>query len=198
MKLYSPSDIADILGLQASTLRKYSAALEKHGYTFDKNNRGQRFYTDSDVITLRKFISLKDSGMSLNEALEGTVMWHKGGEDVSPPVTETRSATERSYSDVSELKEMVHKQQESIEQLVRHNQELLRHIEQRDARIMELFEDNTATSLQSSAIAGVSQEELNEELQKRDEEEETPEDEHETEQVPEEKKKSWIAKLFNR
>lgn len=58
--LYSPSDVAEQLGIQSSTLRKYADVLEKEGYTFIKNERGHRKYRESGVMVFRKIINLKN------------------------------------------------------------------------------------------------------------------------------------------
>ncbi|GAB6486143.1 DUF3967 domain-containing protein [Bacillus cereus] len=63
--LYSPGDVAEQLGIQSSTLRKYADVFEKKGYTFIKNERGHRKYRKSDVMVFRKVINLK-SDMKLS------------------------------------------------------------------------------------------------------------------------------------
>jgi|SRR5699024_4477158 len=87
MKLYSPSDIAGVLDVKVSIVRKYSIMLEKAGYEFQKNSRKQRFYTDDDVIALRKLVTFKDNGMALGESVNGVVLWHNGSESSDTDVT---------------------------------------------------------------------------------------------------------------
>ncbi|MEF7665852.1 DUF3967 domain-containing protein [Bacillus thuringiensis] len=79
--LYSPSDVAEQLGIQSSTLRKYADVLEKEGYTFIKNERGHRKYRESDVMVFRKVINLKnDTDMTLENATKQIVSWNQGVE----------------------------------------------------------------------------------------------------------------------
>ncbi|EOP20093.1 hypothetical protein IIS_06029 [Bacillus cereus VD131] len=79
--LYSPSEVAEQLGIQSSTLRKYADVLEKEGYTFIKNERGHRKYSESDVMVLRKVINLKnDTDTTLENAAKQIVSWHQGME----------------------------------------------------------------------------------------------------------------------
>ncbi|EOO96300.1 DUF3967 domain-containing protein [Bacillus cereus] len=79
--LYSPGDVAEQLGIQSSTLRKYADVLEKEGYTFIKNERGHRKYRESDVMVFRKVINLKnDTDMTLENATTQIVSWHQGVE----------------------------------------------------------------------------------------------------------------------
>ncbi|MFD6726048.1 MerR family transcriptional regulator, partial [Streptomyces sp. NPDC060131] len=55
--LYSPGEVSDTLKVKDSTLRKYCGILENAGYSFSKNNRGHRQYTDKDVMTFKKLIA---------------------------------------------------------------------------------------------------------------------------------------------
>lgn len=106
MKIYSPSDIANLLGVQVSTLRKYSILLEDAGISFQRNNRNQRWYKDNDVMLLRKFITLKEnSDMQLKECAEASYLWSVGN-DTTPSSTVSDSVTERHES--TEIKELVH------------------------------------------------------------------------------------------
>lgn len=121
MKIYSPGDISALLKIQESTLRKYCLLLEEHGYEFSKNARGQRYYYDKDVITLRKFMTHKDNGMTLSESAEGVVMWSKGSDQEETSVTLTNTDTydviKRYKTDMDEMKQVIEQQTEVIQQL---------------------------------------------------------------------------------
>lgn len=79
--LYSPGDVAEQLGIQSSTLRKYADVLEKEGNIFIKNERRHRKYRESDVMVFRKVINLKnDTEMTLENATKQIVSWHQGVE----------------------------------------------------------------------------------------------------------------------
>ena len=52
--VYGSSNIADILHVQESTVRKYCLLLEKSGYEFLKNEQGHRAFFDHDLIVLKK------------------------------------------------------------------------------------------------------------------------------------------------
>ncbi|NUJ33000.1 MerR family transcriptional regulator, partial [Pseudoalteromonas sp. 2103] len=70
MKVYSPSEIAELLDIKQATLRKYSIMLEEHGYKISRNSQNHRYYQDEDVITLRRVIDGKNSGVTLEEAIK--------------------------------------------------------------------------------------------------------------------------------
>ncbi len=75
---YGPSEIADQLNIQPSTLRKYSLIMEKAGYRFVKGENGKRFYRDIDVITLKRVVAAKNStDMSLEQLIYSIISENK-------------------------------------------------------------------------------------------------------------------------
>src|SRR5690625_337807 len=114
MKVYSPSDIASLLKVKESTLRKYSLLLENEGYSFQRNSQNQRWYSDNDVIALRKLVTLKNNGdMNLKECASAVYLWLKG-DSVTQSLTVADNATERYADDITELRELIYKQTEMI------------------------------------------------------------------------------------
>lgn len=88
MAYHAPEDVAAVLKIQSSTLRKYALLLENNGYTFKKNAHGHRWFSDTDMSALRKFITFKDSGgMTLDESAAAVFLWSKGG-DIAPQDTQ--------------------------------------------------------------------------------------------------------------
>ena len=68
-RIYVPKDIALLLEVKESTLRKYFQTLEAHGYIFLKNDRGHRAFFDKDVVALRQYVDLvQKSKMSMDSA----------------------------------------------------------------------------------------------------------------------------------
>ncbi|PHC27410.1 DUF3967 domain-containing protein [Bacillus wiedmannii] len=113
--LYSPGDVAEQLGIQSSTLRKYADVLEKEGYTFIKNERGHRKYRESDVMVFRKVINLKnDTDMTLENATKQIVSWHQGVEVLPLERHEIERYEEPDFN-ATPLQEMIQEQKEVIE-----------------------------------------------------------------------------------
>lgn len=113
--LYSPGDVAEQLGIQSSTLRKYADVLEKEGYTFIKNERGHRKYRESDVMVFRKVINLKsDTDMTLENATKQIVSWHQGVEVLPLERYEVERYEEPDFNATS-LQTMIQEQKEVIE-----------------------------------------------------------------------------------
>ncbi|AYY25027.1 DUF3967 domain-containing protein [Bacillus cereus group sp. Bce033] len=135
--LYSPGDVAEQLGIQSSTLRKYADVLEKEGYTFIKNERGHRKYRESDVMVLRKVINLKnDTDMTLENATKQIVSWHQGVEVLPLERHEIERYEEPDFN-ATPLQEMIQDQKEVIEKQNYLLQELNKRLAEQDQRFTQ-------------------------------------------------------------
>ncbi|MCC2544584.1 DUF3967 domain-containing protein [Bacillus thuringiensis] len=150
--LYSPSDVAEQLGIQSSTLRKYADVLEKEGYTFIKNERGHRKYRESDVMVFRRVINLKnDTDMTLENATKQIVSWHQGVE-VLPLEQHDVERYEEPNFNATPLQTMIQEQKEIIEKQNDLLQELTKRLMDQDERFIqrELELLNAIQSIQDS------------------------------------------------
>ncbi|PEP75434.1 DNA-binding protein [Bacillus toyonensis] len=135
--LYSPSDVAEQLGIQSSTLRKYADVLEKEGYTFIKNERGHRKYRESDVMVFRKVINLKnDTDMTLENATKQIVSWHQGVEVLPLERHEIERYEEPDFN-ATTLQTMLQDQNEVIEKQNDLLQELNKRLVEQDQRFAQ-------------------------------------------------------------
>lgn len=135
--LYSPGDVAEQLGIQSSTLRKYADVLEKEGYTFIKNERGHRKYRESDVMVFRKIINLKsDTDMTLENATKQIVSWHQGVEVLPLERHEVERYEEPNFN-ATPLQTMIQEQKEVIEKQNYLLQELNKRLTEQDQRFAQ-------------------------------------------------------------
>ena len=135
--LYSPGDVAEQLGIQSSTLRKYADVLEKEGYTFIKNERGHRKYRESDVMVFRKVINLKnDTDMTLENATKQIVSWHQGVEVLPLERHEIERYEEPDFN-ATTLQKMLQDQHEFIEKQNELLQELNKRLVEQDQRFAQ-------------------------------------------------------------
>lgn len=135
--LYSPGEVAEQLGIQSSTLRKYADVLEKEGYTFIKNERGHRKYRESDVMVFRKVINLKnDTDMTLENATKQIVSWHQGVEILPLERHEIERYEEPDFN-ATTLQTMLQDQNEVIEQQNELLQELSKRLIEQDQRFAQ-------------------------------------------------------------
>jgi hypothetical protein len=71
---YWNKELAGILGIGDSTLRKWCIELEKNGYEFFKDKQGNRAFTDHDAIAMRKFKELVQTRqMTLENAANAVI-----------------------------------------------------------------------------------------------------------------------------
>lgn len=64
-----PADVALRMDISTSTLRKYSLLLEENGIIFSRNSKNSRQYSETDVITLQRMITLmKTDGVTVENA----------------------------------------------------------------------------------------------------------------------------------
>jgi DNA-binding transcriptional MerR regulator len=135
--LYSPSEVAEQLGIQSSTLRKYADVLEKEGYTFIKNERGHRKYRESDVMVFRKVINLKnDTDITLENATKQIVSWHQGVEVLPLDRHEIERYEEPDFN-ATTLQTMIQDQKEVIEKQNELLQELIKRLTEQDQRFLQ-------------------------------------------------------------
>ena len=140
--VFGSSDIADVLKIQESTLRKYCLLLEKSGYEFLKNEQGHRAFFDNDVIVLRKMIALKnDTDMTLEEAVKSVMAWKKGT-DITVRDTEEKQYIAR-YNDLMEEFKSFQEQQ------MKFNKELIREIRSQQEYIENRLEQRDQLLMQS-------------------------------------------------
>lgn len=79
MRVYGSKDLEAMLQVKPSTLRRYCKELEEAGYRFSKNEQGHRGFFDSDVATLRHFISLvREGSLAYQEAAKIVVSMDSG------------------------------------------------------------------------------------------------------------------------
>lgn len=144
--VYGSSDIADLFGIQESTLRKYCLLLEKSGYEFLKNEHGHRAFFDDDVIVLRKMIAFKnDADMTLEEAVKSVVAW-KNGNDITVRDTEEMRYVAR-YNDLMEEFKTFQQQQmefnkELIDEIRGQREYIENRLEQRDRLLMQSIRES--------------------------------------------------------
>lgn len=67
---YASGEIAKRILVEPVTVRKYSQMLEEKGYVFEKDNKGHRRYSETDLTALQHLITLRQGGLSVEESIE--------------------------------------------------------------------------------------------------------------------------------
>ena len=141
MKVYSPRDIADLLDIKPATLRKYSIMLEEKGYKINRNSQNHRYYLDKDIITIRRIITGRESGITLNEVISNVVSI----EQHNTYTNDIDNADKHNNNDIQEIKELVHNQNELIKELTTRLDKQQEHIDnslkERDTMLMQTMNE---------------------------------------------------------
>ncbi|MGI0534923.1 DUF3967 domain-containing protein [Bacillus pfraonensis] len=143
--IYISKDVAVMLKIQESTLRKYCIMLEEQGYHFHKNEHGHRGFLDNDVITLRKLIEIKSHpDMTLKHACSAIMTWVKE-KDMSEVDTNVIKESEQHDERYNELKEMIQQQNELLKKMAKKLDDQQRYIdeklEKRDEMLMRAIRE---------------------------------------------------------
>lgn len=134
--IYSSKEIATLLGIKESTLRKYSIMLQDQGYEFYKNERGHRSFFDKDLLALRRFISLKKkTDMSLKQCSEAVLLGLNS--DNVQPSDITTTENETLYDTVmSKLGEQEKFNKELLKRLDQRDEYIEKRLNERDEKLM--------------------------------------------------------------
>lgn len=142
-RLYNANEVATLLNVKSSTVRKYAQVLEKAGYKFLKNEHGYRGYYDKDVIAMRQLMDYsKNPAMTLEDSAKAVVSTDNGV-DISRVDTEDKVIQEpvQSYDELlQEFKEYKAQQMDFNQKQMEFNQKLIEKIDQRDKYIAESLE----------------------------------------------------------
>jgi len=150
--VYISKDVATMLKIQESTLRKYCIMLEEHGYHFHKNEHGHRGFLDNDVITLRKLIEIKSHpDMTLKQACSAIMTWVKE-KDMSVVDTNVITENEQHNEQYNELKEMIQQQNDLLKQMAKKLDDQQRYIDERLGKRDQLLMQTIRESQEQKAL----------------------------------------------
>jgi DNA-binding transcriptional MerR regulator len=73
LKSYWAKDIAELLDISTSNLRRWSIDLENEGYSFYRDEHHRRAYLERDIMPLKKLKEFLANNMSKNDAVKAVV-----------------------------------------------------------------------------------------------------------------------------
>ena len=163
--IYNSGDMAMLLNIQESTLRKYCIMLEEAGYKFHKNELGHRGFLHNDVIALKRLVEIKKHpDMTVKQACnavvalvqESTVTNH----DTTDITTQERH-NERYNELLNEFKEFKIQQEqfnkELLSQLQKQQEYIQNSLLERDKNLMQAIRETQETQ---KLIAAAKEEKL--------------------------------------
>lgn len=149
--VYDTLMVSNILGVQESTIRKYCALMQKHGYEFNKNTVGHRIFYAKDIEVIKSIIELKNSGsLTLNEAVKTTL-----SSDIDD-IADIESTTNQDFNKLlNEFKtfqtEQMNFNKQLLEQLEKQNNYIKNSLEERDRNLMLSLRETIDTKNQLAA-----------------------------------------------
>jgi DNA-binding transcriptional MerR regulator len=137
VKIIATSEVANLLDIKTSTVRKYVLILEAKGYIFLKNEKGHRLYTKSDVTYMREFKHIVDKGITLDEAAKLVAERFIKEDSERSKTTHSVFDKKEHSNDMSPLEGKINEILELLAQQERFNRELLQRLEDQQKYIDE-------------------------------------------------------------
>lgn len=148
--LSSPNEVANLLGVGGSTLRKWCLAIEAQCYYFGRTENQKRVFNEKDITVLKHFKHLVQvQNMSLeNAAILVTSKYESPSSvetNIDSNVTEGRSPIQVLNTLVARLERL----EKANEALVEHNKMMLEIIQEQRTLLEERLNDRDQLLLQS-------------------------------------------------
>lgn len=135
LKSYWSHELAKVLNISTSTLRKWSIALEAAGYSFIRDENDKRAYLEQDIMPLQKMRELLSDGMGMDNAAKAVVL-RFSDQTLTSGTMAVRQQDARSSEHYSELITQV-------EELKGENKEIRDYLERIEKRMQEQHEGIT-------------------------------------------------------
>lgn len=153
---YFSSEVAKSLAVGASTLRKYSLALEAAGYHFDRGINNSRVFYQKDIITMQRvFKAVQEQNMSMDAAVELAVKQQQ--EVVPTPVNEEPiTHSEPLSAKIAHLEEqqqtLIDVNKQLVKELAQYQRWMQEKIESIEHKNIEIRDRLLLTSMQNKQV----------------------------------------------
>jgi adenylate kinase len=149
---YWSKEVAKILGIGESTLRKYCLALESAGYRFDRGVNNSRVFYSRDVLMLERLVAaINDKTVTLEQAVKLAIASEETS-DVATAVTDKKATIEQPDNVLERLerleavnKELIHRLDQQQKLLLERDARRQEREEKRDAQLMQLIRETQET-----------------------------------------------------
>ena len=141
---YFAKDVALNLDINTNTLRRWAIELEKHGYSFERNDNNHRIYYERDFKTLRELKKLIAKDVPLENALNAVISMDLDSKNA----VQTPSVHDEIRVSKSELEDLIHK---TVKQAVEEEREaMLKAFEHKINDVVEQRDRVLTTQLQNA------------------------------------------------
>ena len=119
-KEYGTKDIANMVDIAESTVRKYAQVLEKAGYRFIKNENGFRIYTDNDVFVFNEVKNLSKKNAMPVERIAKMIVFNqkqKIRDEAESDTLEKIQSNQQESSDIAQYDNRFNKLMDQLDKL---------------------------------------------------------------------------------
>lgn len=116
-KTYTTKDVATLLDMAISTVRKYAQYLEKAGYLIIKTEGKARIFTESDIMVLRYLKELRDNTNITVEQATNVVVEKFNKEEIQVASSEDTAIIMQYEKRYEEMESKLNEQTELIKKL---------------------------------------------------------------------------------
>ncbi|MFD2926285.1 hypothetical protein [Halobacillus naozhouensis] len=198
-RMYSPGEVALHIEIERQTVTKYARLFENNGYNFHKDEKGNRLYSDTNVLMFKDLINKRNKpGMTLEAAAKSLTDIYK-----SKSVTDTVSNDSDEKANYAAIMEKLESLEEKFNEQKEFNKNLVLELQASEKRTKTLINNKVESMQQSlSEHDRIRQEQLEKDLERyrlaapEIEEEAAEEVAATTEQPPKKEKKGWMDKLW--
>lgn len=165
MKSYWSHEVAKLLDISTSTLRKWSIALEAEGYPFLRDENDKRAYLERDIMPLQKMRELLSDGMGMENAAKavalrfagqmsdsGTMVVRADDERSSDRYLELQTQTQELRNLLAQLDERIREQHAELRQQLAEQQRYIEEsLNRRDELLMRTIREALAARQKAAA-----------------------------------------------
>lgn len=159
-RAYTTKEVSTTLNVVDSTIRKWCLAMEKHGYTFMKNENNQRLFLEKDLVALRHYqtmvkennFSMDNAGMVIASRFSSPFPNGSGGVPAVKTEDEERLSARpdtRSDERIDKLIEHAEKQEQFNKELLERLNEQQKYIEKQHYYIEEKLKERDGNLMES-------------------------------------------------
>ena len=113
-KPYSPKEVAALLDVGDSTLRKWCLAIEEEGFLFSRTDKNRRVFFDRDIVLFKEFknlvqvqfLSMKNASMIVVSKHEGNAFEQKNTKNAVLDNRSNNDKIEQMANDIEQLKDL--------------------------------------------------------------------------------------------
>lgn len=138
------NEVAKVLGVTPSAVKKYYLMFEEQNYKFKRSNQGRLMFSEKDIDLFNKLIELKNEpGMKVHNAVEQLIKENKND------VSNVYQLVSNAMAEITNLKNLIRQQQK----IINDQQEKLKIIEDKYGTLTKMVMEQEKRNSQTLVIS---------------------------------------------